>query len=210
MLGRKQDRTSPAGHGASLANLALRTSRSKTYRRCGLPHSLRRTVLPTVRFVNDSAWAQSLPRAKGRAGREGANRDTCVDWITRRDSPGLKSSPSPRSKKRARTSVLAPYSTSPSWSRVSHSNQSRVVWWPIVRLRRFGRTISPLVASRSQWVARYRRKVARGRQTHSRRVSLSARLQPHFESPQLRHVMQPSIMTTAAVLHLLQSCAPCG
>jgi hypothetical protein len=33
---------------------------------------------------------------------------------------------------------------------------------------------------------------------------------PHFESPQLRHVMQPSIITTAAVLHLLQSCAPCG
>jgi hypothetical protein len=33
---------------------------------------------------------------------------------------------------------------------------------------------------------------------------------PHFESPQLRHVMQPSIITTAAVLHLVQSCAPWG
>ena len=33
---------------------------------------------------------------------------------------------------------------------------------------------------------------------------------PHFESPQLRQVMQPSIMTTAAVLHLAQSCAPSG
>ncbi len=34
--------------------------------------------------------------------------------------------------------------------------------------------------------------------------------QPHFESPQFRHVMQPSIMTTAAVLHFVQSWAPCG
>lgn len=33
---------------------------------------------------------------------------------------------------------------------------------------------------------------------------------PHFESPQFRQVMQPSIMTTAAVLHLLHSCAPSG
>ena len=35
-------------------------------------------------------------------------------------------------------------------------------------------------------------------------------LQPHFESPQLRQVMQPSIITTAAVLHFVHSCAPCG
>ncbi len=35
-------------------------------------------------------------------------------------------------------------------------------------------------------------------------------VQPHFESPQFRQVMQPSIMTTAAVLHLVQSWAPCG
>ncbi len=34
--------------------------------------------------------------------------------------------------------------------------------------------------------------------------------QPHFESPQLRQVMQPSIITTAAVLHFVQSWAPCG
>jgi hypothetical protein len=34
--------------------------------------------------------------------------------------------------------------------------------------------------------------------------------QPHFESPQLRQVMQLSIMTTAAVLHLVHSCAPSG
>ena len=33
---------------------------------------------------------------------------------------------------------------------------------------------------------------------------------PHFESPQFRQVMQPSIITTAAVLHLVQSWAPCG
>src|SRR5690606_21490756 len=33
---------------------------------------------------------------------------------------------------------------------------------------------------------------------------------PHFESPQLRQVMQPSIMITAAVLHLAQSWAPSG
>ena len=33
---------------------------------------------------------------------------------------------------------------------------------------------------------------------------------PHFESPQERQVMQPSIMTTAAVLHFAQSCAPSG
>jgi len=34
--------------------------------------------------------------------------------------------------------------------------------------------------------------------------------QPHFESPQLRHVMQPSIMTTATVLQRPHSCAPSG
>ena len=34
--------------------------------------------------------------------------------------------------------------------------------------------------------------------------------QPHFESAQDRQVMHPSIMITAAVLHLLQSCAPSG
>lgn len=33
---------------------------------------------------------------------------------------------------------------------------------------------------------------------------------PHLESPQDRQVMQPSIMTTAAVLHLAQSWAPSG
>jgi hypothetical protein len=33
---------------------------------------------------------------------------------------------------------------------------------------------------------------------------------PHLESPQLRQVMQPSIITTAAVEHLAQSCAPSG
>jgi len=38
----------------------------------------------------------------------------------------------------------------------------------------------------------------------------SAGDQPHFESPQLRQVLHPSIITTAAVLHLLQSCAPSG
>jgi hypothetical protein len=37
-----------------------------------------------------------------------------------------------------------------------------------------------------------------------------SKLQPHFESPQFRHVMQPSIMTTAAVLHLPHNCAPSG
>ena len=37
-----------------------------------------------------------------------------------------------------------------------------------------------------------------------------ARAQPHFESPQLRHVMQPSIMTTATVLQRPHSCAPSG
>jgi hypothetical protein len=31
------------------------------------------------------------------------------------------------------------------------------------------------------------------------------RAQPHLESPQLKHVMQPSIMTAATVLHLLHS-----
>ncbi len=34
--------------------------------------------------------------------------------------------------------------------------------------------------------------------------------QPHFESPQDRQVLHPSIMTTAAVLHLVHSCAPSG
>src|SRR3569833_1787309 len=34
--------------------------------------------------------------------------------------------------------------------------------------------------------------------------------QPHLLSPQFRQVMQPSIITTAAVLHLGHSCAPSG
>jgi hypothetical protein len=43
-----------------------------------------------------------------------------------------------------------------------------------------------------------------------RRSSSSASRYPHFESPQLRQVMQPSIITTAAVEHLAHSCAPSG
>ncbi len=43
-----------------------------------------------------------------------------------------------------------------------------------------------------------------------RRIESGNVVQPHLESPQLRQVMQPSIMTTAAVLHLEHSCAPCG
>jgi len=43
-----------------------------------------------------------------------------------------------------------------------------------------------------------------------RRSPSPSKPQPHFESPQFRHVMQPSIMITAAVLHLPQSCAPSG
>ena len=39
---------------------------------------------------------------------------------------------------------------------------------------------------------------------------LLTRPHPHLESPQFRHVMQPSIITTAAVLHLAQSWAPSG
>jgi hypothetical protein len=42
------------------------------------------------------------------------------------------------------------------------------------------------------------------------RVRKRFRHQPHFESAQDRQVMQPSISTTAAVLHLAQSCAPSG
>jgi hypothetical protein len=42
------------------------------------------------------------------------------------------------------------------------------------------------------------------------RVRKPVRHQPHFESPQERQVMQPSIITTAAVLHLAHSCAPWG
>jgi hypothetical protein len=33
---------------------------------------------------------------------------------------------------------------------------------------------------------------------------------PHFESPQFRQVLHPSIITTAAVLHFAQSWAPSG
>src|SRR6266700_6442934 len=33
---------------------------------------------------------------------------------------------------------------------------------------------------------------------------------PHFESPQFKQVVHPSIITTAAVLHLAHSCAPSG
>ena len=36
------------------------------------------------------------------------------------------------------------------------------------------------------------------------------RRQPHLESPQDRQVIQPSIITTATVLHLLHNCAPSG
>src|SRR5688500_4791290 len=43
-----------------------------------------------------------------------------------------------------------------------------------------------------------------------RRSALPGSDQPHFESPQFRQVMHPSIITTAAVLHLAQSCAPSG
>src|SRR5581483_12229304 len=35
-------------------------------------------------------------------------------------------------------------------------------------------------------------------------------VQPHLDSPQFRQVMQPSIITTAAVEHLAHSCAPSG
>ena len=48
-----------------------------------------------------------------------------------------------------------------------------------------------------------------GRPVPSRSPALR-RLKPHLESPQFRQVMQPSIMTTAAVLHLAHSCAPSG
>jgi hypothetical protein len=33
---------------------------------------------------------------------------------------------------------------------------------------------------------------------------------PHFESPQFKQVLQPSIITTAAMLHFVHSCAPSG
>lgn len=36
------------------------------------------------------------------------------------------------------------------------------------------------------------------------------KVQPHLELPQFRQVAQPSICTTAWVLHLLHSCAPAG
>ncbi len=40
--------------------------------------------------------------------------------------------------------------------------------------------------------------------------SLSGSAHPHLLSPQFRQVMQPSIITTAAVLHLVHNCAPSG
>ena len=51
---------------------------------------------------------------------------------------------------------------------------------------------------------------AAGRGPGWRVMKTVAAAQPHFDSPQARQVMQPSIMTTAAVLHLTQSCAPSG
>ena len=42
------------------------------------------------------------------------------------------------------------------------------------------------------------------------RVMKIRRRQPHFDSPQARQVVQPSIMTPAAVLHMMQSWAPSG
>ena len=44
----------------------------------------------------------------------------------------------------------------------------------------------------------------------TRHFSRDPAAQPHFESPQFRQVMQPSIMTTAAVLHFAHNCAPSG
>jgi hypothetical protein len=38
-----------------------------------------------------------------------------------------------------------------------------------------------------------------------RALSIGTRRHPHFDSPQFRQVMQLSIITTAAVLHLLHS-----
>jgi hypothetical protein len=43
-----------------------------------------------------------------------------------------------------------------------------------------------------------------------RNCSALAGPQPHLESPQDKQVIQPSIMMTAAVLHLAQSWAPSG
>src|ERR1700691_6189105 len=48
-----------------------------------------------------------------------------------------------------------------------------------------------------------------GAATASLNAFLSA-VHPHFESPQFKQVLQPSIMTTAAVLHFAQSWAPSG
>jgi hypothetical protein len=41
-------------------------------------------------------------------------------------------------------------------------------------------------------------------------LSGSRRCYPHFESPQFKQVLQPSIITTAAVLHFAHNCAPSG
>src|ERR1700689_3458650 len=44
----------------------------------------------------------------------------------------------------------------------------------------------------------------------AREAATDRLFQPHLDSPQFRQVMQLSIMTTAAVLHLAQSAAPSG
>jgi hypothetical protein len=60
-------------------------------------------------------------------------------------------------------------------------------------------------------VATYGVQVAAYEVPHSKIASfLDTLIHPHFESPQLRQVLHPSNMTTAAVLHFVQSCAPSG
>ncbi len=68
-----------------------------------------------------------------------------------------------------------------------------------------------LVFSAAAWtsIAQARSK-GRVTATAARAPFASGAVHPHFESPQFRQVLQPSIMTTAAVLHFAHSCAPSG
>ena len=85
------------------------------------------------------------------------------------------------------------------------SSPSLNITFPGVGLVSFHSQLMP------QKVATFGSKIATYDQNHIRSIVLrDSAAQPHFESPQFRQVMQPSIMTTAAVLHFRHSCAPCG
>jgi hypothetical protein len=70
-------------------------------------------------------------------------------------------------------------------------------------------------AMNNLWERRLRRvndgKIRSGKNSERKnRDRMPPQHQLHFESPQFRHVIHPSIMTTAVMLHFPHNCAPGG